>query len=200
MENILLVGYGGHAKSIADCIERQGNYRIAGYTDSMQRESPYQYLGTDERLQECYDNGIKKAVIGVGYLGKGKIRETIYDTLKQIGFELPVISDPSAIISSTASVGEGTFIGKNVIVNSEAYVGRACIINTQALVEHECKIDDFSHIAVSAVLCGQVQVGRAAFIGANATVIQCMNIPAGCMIPAGVVVRNGYFEKGICNG
>lgn len=63
MENILLVGYGGHAKSIADCIERQGNYRIAGYTDSMQRESPYKYLGTDERLQECYDNGIKKQLL-----------------------------------------------------------------------------------------------------------------------------------------
>lgn len=36
MENILLVGYGGHAKSIADCIERQGIYKIAGYTDIIQ--------------------------------------------------------------------------------------------------------------------------------------------------------------------
>ena len=48
----------GHAKSIADCIERQGNYRIAGYTDSMQRNL-HKYLRTDERLQEYYDNGIK---------------------------------------------------------------------------------------------------------------------------------------------
>ena len=33
MEDIVIVGFGGHAKSIADCIERMGKYRIVGYTD-----------------------------------------------------------------------------------------------------------------------------------------------------------------------
>ena len=28
MEDIILVGYGGHAKSVADCIERKKEYRI----------------------------------------------------------------------------------------------------------------------------------------------------------------------------
>ena len=196
MENILLVGYGGHAKSIADCIERQGIYKIAGYTDIIQRESDYEYLGTDERLQEYYERGIKKAVIGIGYLGIGEIREKLYKKLKCIGYELPVICDPSSIISSTAYIGEGTFIGKNAIINAEAYVGNACIINTKALVEHECKVKEFSHIAVAAVLCGQVQVGRAVLVGTNATVIQCMDIPDRSIIPAGVVVRKGYFKRG----
>ena len=171
MENILLVGYGGHAKSIADCIERQGIYKIAGYTDIIQQESDYEYLGTDEKLQEYYERGIKKAVIGIGYLGIGEIREKLYNKLKCIGYELPVICDPSAIISSTA-------------------------INTKALVEHECKVKEFSHIAVAAVLCGQVQVGRAVLVGANATVIQCMDIPDRSIIPAGAVVRKGYFKRG----
>lgn len=33
MEDIILVGYGGHAKSVADCIERKNEYRIIGYTE-----------------------------------------------------------------------------------------------------------------------------------------------------------------------
>jgi len=33
MENIILAGYGGHARSVADCIERQGKFNIIGYTD-----------------------------------------------------------------------------------------------------------------------------------------------------------------------
>lgn len=200
MENILLVGYGGHAKSIADCIERQGIYKIAGYTDVAQRNSDYAYLGSDEKLQEYYDRGVKKAVIGIGYLGKGDIRERIYDKLKQIGYELPIICDPTAIISSSAYIGEGTFIGKNAVINTEACVGNACIINTKALVEHECIVKEFSHIAVAAVLCGQVQIGKAVFVGANATVIQCINIPDRSIVPAGAVVRKGYFEKGMHNG
>ncbi|WP_156032724.1 hypothetical protein [Selenomonas sp. FC4001] len=42
MEDIVLVGFGGHAKSVADCIEREGKYHIAGYTDVK-----LQVIGTD---------------------------------------------------------------------------------------------------------------------------------------------------------
>lgn len=189
MEDIIIVGFGGHAKSIADSIERAREYRIVGYTDLEEHQTEYNYLGTDDNLQVIFDTGVKKAVIGVGYLGKGDIRNKLYQKLKDIGFELPVIVDPSAIVSKTVTMGEGTFIGKNAIVNADAVVGKMAIINTRALVEHECVIEDFVHVAVAAVLCGQVKVGEATFIGANATVIQCMNISAHKTVPAGVTIR-----------
>lgn len=189
MENLVIVGFGGHAKSIADSIERAGEYRIIGYTDFEEHRTDYKYLGTDDNLQAIFDAGVKKAVVGVGYLGKGNIRNKLYQTLKMIGFDLPIIVDPCAIVSKTVTVGEGTFIGKNAIVNADAVVGKMAIINTMALVEHECVIEDYSHIAVAAVLCGQVKVREAAFVGANATVIQCMEISAHKIVPAGATIR-----------
>lgn len=189
MEDIVIVGFGGHAKSIADCIERAGKYHIAGYTDFQEYDSQYEYLGTDDVLAVVYNKGVKNAVVGVGYLGRGNLRERLYCKLKDIGFELPIVTDPSAIISVTASIGEGTFIGKNAVVNAEAQIGKMAIINTMSLIEHECMVGDFSHVAVAAVLCGQVKVGEAAFIGANATVIQCQNVEAHKIIPAGATVR-----------
>lgn len=189
MEDIILVGYGGHAKSVADCIERQGIFRIAGYTDIEKHKSVYKYLGTDQVLKDCYKYGIRNAAICVGYLGRGCTREKLFDNLKTIGYNLPVIKDPSAIISSSVTIGEGTFIGKGAIINAEAFIGRMVIINSMALIEHECAVDDFSHIAVSAVLCGQVSVGRAAFVGANATVIQGMKIYPHQIVPACEVIR-----------
>ena len=189
MKDIILIGFGGHAKSVADCIERQGRFNIIGYTDFQQHKSEYLYLGTDDCLTYLYDKGVRYAAVGVGYLGKGRIRESIYANLKKIGFELPVIVDPSAIIAKTAVIGEGSFIGKNAIINADAQVGKMVILNTSTLVEHECIVGDFSHIAVSAVLCGQVNVGKGSFIGANATVIQCMNIEPYQTVPAGLVIR-----------
>lgn len=189
MEDIILVGYGGHGKSVADCIEREKFYKIAGYTDNKEQACEYPYLGTDRELLSYYEKGIKNAAVCVGYLGKGCIREKIFENLKEIGYTLPVIKDPSAIISSSAKIGEGTFIGKGAIVNAKAQIGRMVIINSMALVEHECVLEDFSHIAVSAVLCGQVSVGRAAFVGANATVIQGMKIKPHQIVPAGTVIR-----------
>lgn len=189
MEDIILVGFGGHGKSVADSIEREKCFRIVGYTDSKEQISEYSYLGTDQELLRYYEKGIKNAVVCVGYLGKGYIREKIYENLKEIGYTLPVIKDPSAVVSSSASIGEGTFIGKGAIVNAQTHIGRMAIINSMALVEHECVLEDFSHIAVAAVLCGQVSVGRAAFVGANATVIQGMKIKPHQVVPAGTVIR-----------
>jgi len=189
MKDIVIVGFGGHAKSLADCIERSGRYKIVGYTDSSDNNVDYPYLGTDDSLKDIFDNGTHCAAIGVGYLGKGCVRENIYRSLKEIGFELPVVRDPSAIISESAAVGEGTFIGKNVVVNAQAVVGNSCILNTGSIIEHECIVKDFAHIAVGAVVCGQASVGRAAFVGANATIIQCMNIGDNEIVPAGAVIR-----------
>jgi sugar O-acyltransferase (sialic acid O-acetyltransferase NeuD family) len=188
MEDLVIVGFGGHAKSVADCIERMGIYRIAGYTDLEDRHSRYKYLGNDSELKSIFDRGVKNAVVGIGYLGKGTVRNKLYDLLKSIGYNLPVIKDPSAIISDSAIIGEGAFIGKAVIVNSEASIGKMAIINTKALVEHECKVGEFTHIAVGAVLCGQVIVGDLVLVGANATVIQCRRIESNSIVPAGVVV------------
>ncbi|MDE5698666.1 MAG: acetyltransferase [Lachnospiraceae bacterium] len=189
MEDIILVGYGGHAKSVADCIERQRQYRITGYTDLEKQESVYEYLGTDDVLRDYYRQGVSNAAVCVGFLGKGCIREKIYENLKSIGYMLPVIKDPSAIVSSSALIGEGTFIGKQSVVNAGARIGKMVIINSKALIEHECEVDDFSHVAVSAVLCGQTMVGKAAFVGANATIIQGRVISPHQIVPAGAVIR-----------
>lgn len=189
MEDIIMVGYGGHAKSVADCIERQGKYRIIGYTDLQEFESSYPYLGTDDVLENYYKKGIRNVVLCVGYLGKGDLRQKIYCRLKRIGFVFPAILDPSAIISKSAFLGEGVFVGKGAVVNAETRIGKMAIINTMASIEHECVVGDFAHVAVAAVLCGQVEVGDAAFIGANATVIQCRKIESKQIVPAGVTIR-----------
>lgn len=190
MEDIILIGYGGHAKSVIDSIENAGKYNIIGYTDKAESNSKYEYLGNDDVLKRYYEQGIKNAVICIGYLGKNNVREHIYQCLKDIGYTLPVIIDPTANISKNVTVGEGTFIGKNVVINSDANIGKMCIINTSAIVEHECNVGDFSHISVGTVLCGQVYVGKAAFVGANATVIQCRKIDEKQIVPAGAVIRN----------
>lgn len=37
-KKIILVGFGGHARSVADSIELKGEYRVIGYTDLQKTE------------------------------------------------------------------------------------------------------------------------------------------------------------------
>lgn len=188
MDEIIILGYGGHGGSVADCIVRSGRYHIAGYTDREDKACGYPWLGTDADLPELYASGYRYAALGVGFIGGSRIRDLLVRMAKEIGFVFPVIADPSAVIAEDASVGEGTFVGKNAVINAGADVGSFCIVNTGAIVEHQNVIGDYTHISVGTVLCGDVSVGSHAMVGANTTVIQGKTIGDGSIVGAGSVV------------
>lgn len=195
MEKIVLIGLGGHSKSVIDTIERQNKYEIIGVLETPGKENckyrEYHVIGTDDRLEELYKDGVMNAFVTLGFMGQSRVRNCIYHELKRIGFTLPLIADPSAIIADDVLIGEGTFVGKGAIINSETTVGKMCIINTKAVLEHEVSVGDFCHISVGAILCGQALVEENTFIGAGATVIQGIHIGEGSMIGAGTtIVRN----------
>ena len=198
MEDIIILGKGGHARSLVDILERENKYRITGYVVNNEQEEVderYPIIGFDYDLEKIFQSGITIAAVGVGYLGKSDLRERLWKRLKEIGFKLPTACDPSAIVANNVQIGEGCFIGKGAIINANASVGNLCIINTGAIIEHDCCVNEFSHISVGSVLCGNVKVGRAAFVGANATVIQGKTIGDRCTIGAGVVVRKDLEDN-----
>ena len=189
-DRIVIVGFGGHGKSVADAILRQGKYRLVGFTDMSFKELyiGYPYLGRDDVLEDLFQQGITNAFIGIGYMGNGTVRDRLYDMVLKIGYKVPCIVDPSAVVSDSVLLGSGVFVGKNAVVNADACVGAMCIINTGAIVEHECRIGSFSHVAVGTTLCGNVTVGSHALVGAGATVIQGCHVGDGAIIGAGSMV------------
>lgn len=197
MEEIIILGQGGHAESLVDVLERDNKYRIAGYVvnSGATLDGRYPILGCDDDLEDIFRNGVKNAAMGIGYMGKSNLREKLWNRLKEIGFRFPIICDPSAIIANNAQIEEGCFIGKGTVINANTSIGKMCIINTGAIVEHDCCVDDFSHISVSTVLCGNVKIGRSSFIGANATIIQGRVIGDNCIVGAGTVVRENVEDN-----
>lgn len=188
MEDIVLIGGGGHALSVADAIISGKNYKIVGYTDESDTHIPLRYLGTDDILESLFEKGLINAAITVGFLGKGSIRDKLCHKVEQVGFHLPKIIDPSAVVSGSADFGEGVFIGKQAVVNAGAKIGKMSIINTGAIIEHNNWVGEYCHVAVGAVLCGSVHVGAHTFIGANATIIQGVQIGMNVIIGAGSIV------------
>lgn len=186
MEKIVLVGGGGHAISVADSIIQKGEYDIVGYTDFKQNDSlTCRYLGNDDILLKYYNEGVRYAFICLGYLGGGRIRDSLFEKLKEIGYELPAIIDKTSVIACECKIGEGSFVGKNAVINSCSTVGNMAIINTGVIIEHSCRIGDYTHVAVGSVLCGEVFVGKHTLIGAGSSILQGINIGDDCIIGMG---------------
>ncbi|WP_323593921.1 NeuD/PglB/VioB family sugar acetyltransferase [Aliarcobacter butzleri] len=178
-EKIVLIGGGGHCHSVIDVIEQENKYEIIGIVDTKENMGKkvldYKIIACDDDLETIFLS-CKNAFITVGQIESNKIRVKIYNNLKKIGFNLPVIISPLAYVSNHSSIEEGTIIMHHAIVNANTKIGKNCIINTKALIEHDCIVEDNCHISTASVVNGGVIVKENSFFGSNATSKQSIEI------------------------
>ena len=188
MKPLLLIGSGGHARSLIDVIESTVEWRIHGLVGLPQQVNSsvlgYPVLGCDADLpvlrEEC-----SAAVLAIGQLPDSATRVRLAKQLQQLDFELPVLISPHAIISSHAQLGSGTTVGHGAIVNAGAVVGDHCIINTRALIEHDVEIAHHCHVSTGVLVNGGVTLGFGSFIGSGAMIREGLNLPPHTVIAAG---------------
>ena len=195
MEDIILIGGGGHCKSVIDTLQKSTQFNIKGIIDLKEKVgsliNDVKIIGDDNDLEKIFKNGIKYAFITIGSIGNPAKRIQLFEKAKKIGFKFPCIIDSTAIIARNVIFDEGTFVGKRVIINSNTKVGRNCIINSGAIIEHDCQIGDDVHIAPGVVLSGNVYIGINTHVGTNSTIIQGIKIGKNTLIGAGsVLVKN----------
>jgi sugar O-acyltransferase (sialic acid O-acetyltransferase NeuD family) len=191
MNDILLIGGGGHCKSVIDVIEQDGQYSIAGIVDKPELLGSnvlgYSVIGNDLDLDSLAKK-YKYALITVGQIKSPSIRIKLFDLAIKAGFILPYIISPNAYISRHSSIGNGVVVMHNAVVNANASIGDNCIINSKALIEHDCTISSHCHISTNATINGGVTVESGCFIGSCATTKQLITISENSFIKAGSIV------------
>jgi sugar O-acyltransferase (sialic acid O-acetyltransferase NeuD family) len=185
--NTVIIGYGGHAYVVAESYIANGG-NINYYTDLKEApNNPFnlEYLGFES------DPNFKGWDISLKYIlgiGDNNLREKVAKLILSKSNLLENIIDPHAVISKSASIGNGIFASKGVFVNAFSTIGNYTILNTGCIIEHECEIGMAAHISPGAVLAGNVKVGNRTFIGANAVIKQGVVIGDDVIIGAGSVV------------
>ncbi len=191
-KKILLIGGGGHCRSVIDVIELQKEFEIFGIIDKKENLGKkvlnYEIIGTDDDLEK-FRKFCDFALITIGFIKNINPRKKLYQQLKKLGYKLPIIVSPLAYVSRYSQIGEGTVVMHHAIINSNVKIGKNCIINTKALVEHDCIVEDHCHISTGAILNGGVKVGRETFIGSGAICVENTVIEPNSFIKAGSLVK-----------
>lgn len=194
MENIALIGYSGHAYVVFEIFFSQGQI-VSAYTDIEEKKNnPYglKWLGNESDLEVVEKLRSYSYFVGIG---DNRLRRAISSKLiSQIGNPENALHK-TAIISRSISVGSGNMFAPGIIVNAQVKIGNGVICNTGCIIEHECVIDDYVHIAPSAVLCGGVSVGKGSFIGANSVIKEGVKIGSNVIIGAGTVVLKNIDDN-----
>jgi len=178
---LLILGGGGHAAVVAESASRAG-WEVVGFAAASGATVGDPDAAGASAVEEASHSGVALHAA----VGSAEVRARWMTRFGHARFA--TIVDPSAIVSPTARLGAGVFVGAGAVVQARASLGAGAIVNTRAVVEHDCLVGDFAHIAPAAVLCGSVEVGRGAQVSAGAVVIPSRKIGAGAMVGAGAVV------------
>lgn len=206
MKKIILIGAGGNAAEVREYIrfhnrvKPEEHIEVLGYLDvddvnykRYQYEEPY--LGTaedheiilDAAYMFCFGNLAYKKQLAASYKAKGAVFFTFIH--------------PTALIASTAKIGEGVLISHNASVGPFAEVGDFNIINSRATIAHDTKLGAFNFISPQVALSGNTTLGNGNMMGVNSATIPGITIGNGNTIGAGSVItkniENGQLIVGV---
>ncbi len=189
MKRLMIVGAGGHGRSVAEAVLAAGKYKLAGFVDdaasSLQHVWDLPVFGATADLAS-YREYADAAIVA---LGNNCLREDLHQRLYAAGFELATVVHPTAIVSPRAVVGAGSAIMAGAIVGTEAQLGAGVIVNCGAVVDHHCRVEDFGHLGVNASMAGGTVLGRGAWMQAASVLGYGVKVEAGAVLVSGTALN-----------
>ena len=200
-KNLILVGGGGHCKSVIEAAESAG-YNILGVLDTPENVGKqvlaYSVIGTDDDIPQYVDKA--EFVITVGFIKNPAIRIKLYNKVKEAGGKLATVIASTAHVSKYSTIGEGTVVMHQAFVNAGAHIGANCIINTFCNIEHDAQIGDQCHISTGTMVNGDCKVGDRCFIGSQSVLANGVEIGDDVIVGAASCVMQNIMKKGIYFG
>lgn len=199
---LLLIGAGGHARSVAEAARPV--FEPVAYISLEKCDDPVlgplEWLGDDSAATLREDMKGIEALICAGVSRNGSM--TLRRRLIEIhsGRRFATVVSQGAWVSPTAQLGEGCAVLRNAVVNSCTAIGKHCVINTAAIIEHDCRLSDNVFVGPGAVVCGGVTIGDDVFIGAGASLMPGIKVCEGAIIGLGAAVCADITEPGTYAG
>ena len=81
-----------------------------------------------------------------------------HEELKRCGYNIPVLTHPTAYVSPTAQIASGCIIRAKAVVSRDVKIGEATILNVGALIDHHVEIGYGCHILMGAVIRNKVKI------------------------------------------
>lgn len=107
---------------------------------------------------------------------------------------------PASVISSTVTMGTGTFVEPGSVIASFAAIGFAVYINRAVSIGHHTSLGDFVSVNPGAHIAGHCRIGEGSHIGMGAVVFDHINIGRNCIIGGGSVVTRDIPDDVIAWG
>lgn len=197
MKPIILIGGGGHCKSVIEAADSCGR-EIKGILDLPTTIGTsclgYPVIGCDEDIPKF--TAEYEFLITLGFIKNPSRRNRLHSLVEHAKGSFATIIASTAHVSKYARIGSGTVVLHCATINAGAQVGKGCIINTHANIEHDAVIDDYCHISTGAMINGDCKIGMNCFIGSGSVICNGVKICSDTIIGAHGLVTRDILSKG----
>lgn len=200
MENLLILGGGGHGKVVASLALDLGRWdRIAILDDRYDGTQTLLGLPVLGKLEDAarFRGEFTDAFVA---FGDNRLRRSVTGRVEALGYRLPVLVHPSASVSPRSWLDAGTVACVQSAVVPGARLGRGCILNTGASVCDGCVLEDFVHVSAGARLASGVLCGAGAWVGIGSIVRENVRLGRNAIIQPGSVILHDVPDDAIVAG
>lgn len=173
-KKLAIIGAGGHGKVVGE-IAMLNRYKIIDFFDDKVNEIkdfPFTISGDLQSL-ENHINDYDEFFVAIGDNQK---RYDKLEWLKKKKLDISILIHPRSTISKFTSIGIGTCIMANAVVNPGTFIKEGVIINSSVSIDHDCIVEDFAHISPNSSLSGNVTIGKFTHLGTGTSVHPKINI------------------------
>ena len=139
----------------------------------------------------------------VNTLGSSRNYRCRYDVPARLGLStkrFETLIHPTAVLSSSATVGEGTIILPHVVLLSDVTVGDQVLILAGSILNHDDRIGDYAILASAVNLSGAVEIGSCSYIGSGACLILGIRVGENALVGMGSVVLKNVAPSTVVAG
>ena len=193
---LVVFGFGGHARSVADIALSRGIEQLIFVDQSARADESLSGFPVRASFGGPLPDGWQAfAASGDNRTRHGQVADIIGRS-----WPLATLISPTATIGREAIISAGCFIGHHAHIGPYSTVGTASIINTGAVVDHECQIGDYTNVSVNSTVAGRCRLGSFVFLGTGATVIDQVSLADSTTVGAGGVVIESLDTPGTYAG
>lgn len=185
--NLIIVGAGGHALSVADAALSAG-WTVFGFY-SPDGTGPASILGPVLSSLDALDLSATAFALGIG---TNHLRQTVAEDMSKRFAQTEIVSviHATAWVSPNATVHPGAAILAHTSVGPGSTVGHGALLNTGACLDHESSLGDFASLGPGARTGGNVSVGERTMIGIQAGILQGVTVGSDCVVGAHSLVNS----------
>lgn len=185
-EPLVIVGAGGHGRSVLELVRLLGEHTPAGFLDDTQAAGTVvmglPVWGPTALLAELPARGVHTVHVAIGH---NATRESLNTRARGAGLNLATLVHPRACVSPSATLGAGCAVMALAVVGTEAVLAEGVIVNVGAVVDHHARVGHHGHLGANATMAGGTSIGARAWLQAGSAIGYHVHLNDDAVVPPG---------------